>query len=87
MLICIFVFSIGNKYYENAALLTILRQEVDRYNKLLNTIHKTLNSLIRAIKGEIIISQSLEETFASLLMQKVPIEWEVSIKSFYDIRL
>jgi dynein heavy chain len=59
-------------------LITILRQEVDRYNKLLNVIHKTLSDLMRAIKGEIMISRNLEKTFEKILIQKVPDEWEVS---------
>jgi hypothetical protein len=67
----------GEKYYENAALITILRQEVDRFNRLLNVIHKTLNDLRRAIKGEIIISSNLEKTYESLLIQKVPADLEV----------
>ena len=54
-----------------------MRQEVDRYNKLLSVIHKTFNDLIRAIKGEIVISSSLEKAFDSLLMQKVPSVLEV----------
>lgn len=67
---------LGNSYYENAALLSILRQEIDRFNRLLNVIHKTINDLTKALKGEIIISKSLENVFQSILLQKVPIEWE-----------
>ena len=69
----------ADKYYENAALITTLRQEVDRFNRLLNIIHKTLNDLRRAIKGEIIISSTLEKTYESLLIQKVPVDLEVLI--------
>ena len=47
------------------------RQEIDRFNKLLETIHTSLRALNRAIDGEIVMSESLERTFDALLQQKV----------------
>ena len=68
---------LGDKYYENSALLSILRQEIDCYNKLLEVIHKSVQDLTKAIKGEIMITKILENTFESLLIQKVPEDWRV----------
>lgn len=62
----------------NSALVTVLRQEMDRFNNLLNVIHSTLKALILAIKGEVIMSEQLEDAYNSLLSQKVPQKWKVS---------
>lgn len=75
---------LGDSYYENSAMNTILRQEIQRYNKLLSVIFKTINELVKAIKGEIMISKTSESTFNSFLIQKVPQAWEVTFKkNFY----
>lgn len=58
---------------------TVLRQEIDRYNNLLNVIMKSTTELVKAIKGEIMISKKSENTFNSLLLQKVPQAWEVNL--------
>ncbi|CAL1542606.1 unnamed protein product [Lymnaea stagnalis] len=60
----------------NSALLTILRQEIDRFNHLLSVIHTSLNQLILAVKGEIVMSENLEDTYDSLLTQHVPAQWK-----------
>jgi dynein heavy chain len=67
---------LGDSYYENSAMITILKQEIDRFNALLAVIFRTTNDLIKALKGEIIISKSSENTYASILVQKVPEAWE-----------
>ena len=64
----------------NSALVTVLRQEIDRFNNLLNVIHTTMKSLILAIKGEVIMSEPLEEAYNALLSQGVPQKWKVCIK-------
>lgn len=56
----------------------VLQQEVDRYNKLLDIILKSINTLVKAIKGEIMISKSSESVFNSFLSQKVPIYWSTN---------
>eukprot|EP00105_Crassostrea_gigas_P038198 XP_019922346.1 PREDICTED: dynein heavy chain 6, axonemal [Crassostrea gigas] len=60
----------------NSALMTVLRQEVDRFNHLLAIIHESLKALILAVKGEVIMSESLEEAYTALLSQKVPQNWK-----------
>ena len=62
----------------NNALVTVLRQEIDRFNHLLHVIHSTLSSLTLAIKGEIIMSDVLEEAYNALLTQGIPAQWKVS---------
>ena len=54
-----------------SALLTVARQEIDRFNKLLETVQTSLRALNRAIDGEIVMSESLERTYEALLSQKV----------------
>ena len=62
----------------NSALITVLRQEMDRYNNLLFIIETSLKELILAIKGEVIMSEPLEEAYNAILSQKVPQRWKVS---------
>lgn len=60
----------------NSALITVLRQEIDRYNNLLFIIETSLKELILAIKGEVIMSEPLEEAYNAILIQKVPQRWK-----------
>ena len=59
-------------------MITVLNQEIKRYNKLLDTILKTTKELIKALKGESMISSTTENIFNSFLLQKIPSIWEVS---------
>ncbi|GFO34548.1 dynein heavy chain 1, axonemal, partial [Plakobranchus ocellatus] len=59
----------------NSALLTVLRQEIDRFNGLLSVVHTSLNLLTLAIRGEIVMSEALEDAFDALLTQRIPLEW------------
>ena len=47
-----------------SALFTVLRQEMDRFNSLLTIIHQSLASLQLAVKGEVVMSQALEEAYS-----------------------
>jgi dynein heavy chain len=58
---------------------TVLIQEINRYDKLLGVIHKSLKELIKALKGEIMISKDSENIYISFLNQKIPESWEVLI--------
>ena len=62
-----------------SALLTVLRQEVDRFNRLLSVIHTTLASLKLAVNGEIVMSEQLEEMYKAILSQRVPKGWQVGV--------
>ena len=57
------------------ALNTCLLQEVQRYNVLLQKIHRQKAELRRAVKGEIVMSESLETIFNALLLGRVPPPW------------
>ncbi|CAH8652543.1 unnamed protein product [Schistosoma rodhaini] len=54
---------------------TVLTQEVIRYNNLLSTIQTTLNDLMKALKGFVVMSANLEEMARSLFDNRVPTMW------------
>ena len=54
---------------------TVLVQEIIRYNKLLAAIHRTLQDLLKALKGLVVMSQELEEMSKSLFNNQVPAIW------------
>ncbi|KAI6654800.1 Dynein heavy chain 1, axonemal [Oopsacas minuta] len=54
---------------------TVLVQEVIRYNKLIQTIIQSLNDLLKALKGLVVMSQQLEEMSISLFNNTVPKVW------------
>ncbi|XP_058131265.1 dynein axonemal heavy chain 14 [Dasypus novemcinctus] len=60
----------------HCVLLTFLSQEIERFDKLLFVIHKSLKDLQFAIKGEIILTQELEEIYNSFLDRRVPTLWQ-----------
>lgn len=49
-----------------------LMQESVRFNRLISCIEKSLKDLVLAIKGEAIMTESLEKTFISLTLNQVP---------------
>lgn len=61
--------------YENS-MNTVLRQEVIRFNRLTEEIKASLVNVKKAIKGQIIMSASLEEIFTSMSIGRVPKVWE-----------
>jgi len=50
-----------------------------RYNKLLNTIHTSLQELLKAMKGLVVLSQGLEEMSKSLFNNSVPVMWSKAV--------
>nr|XP_023488506.1 dynein heavy chain 14, axonemal isoform X2 [Equus caballus] len=69
----------GLKGYDplvHSAMLTFLSLEIERFDKLLFVIHKSLKDLQLAIKGEIILTQELEEIYDSFLNTRVPTLWQ-----------
>jgi dynein heavy chain len=54
---------------------TVVVQEVIRYNRLLLTLRGSLEDLLRALKGEMVMSESLEQMAASLFTNQVPEAW------------
>ncbi|KAL1138662.1 hypothetical protein AAG570_008724 [Ranatra chinensis] len=54
---------------------TVLIQEVVRFNKLLAAIHSSLEELLKALQGLVVMSESLEKMSESLFTNKVPAMW------------
>ncbi|XP_066927305.1 dynein axonemal heavy chain 1-like isoform X2 [Clytia hemisphaerica] len=54
---------------------TVLAQEVTRYNKLLTTVQDTLQDLLKALKGLVVMSEQLEMMSNSLFNNQVPDMW------------
>ena len=62
---------------DQTAYVTVLRQEINRFDKLLGIIHTSLSSLRLAVKGEVLMSEQLEEAYNALLNNRVPKAWQV----------
>jgi dynein heavy chain len=54
---------------------TVLMQESDRYNRVLDTMRKTLSDLRKALKGLVVMSSDLEKMFTSMVNNQVPELW------------
>jgi dynein heavy chain len=54
---------------------TVLVQEMERFNILLSIIRKSLQDLIKAIKGAIVMTSELETMAISLSVAKYPAFW------------
>jgi dynein heavy chain len=54
---------------------TVLVQEVIRYNKLLSIIHSSIVEMIKALKGLVVLSESLEKMCNSMFINQVPALW------------
>lgn len=56
------------------SLSTVLSQEIERFNKLLDIIHNSLNDLRKAIKGLVVMSAELEGVYVSFMNNMVVLE-------------
>lgn len=54
-----------------------MKQEIQAYNELLDVIHATCEDLHQALVGDIVVSEVLEETQRTLLMNEIPLVWKV----------
>lgn len=53
------------------SLSTVLMQEIERFNKLLDVIHHSLNDLRKAIKGFVVMSAELEGVYTAFMNNTV----------------
>jgi dynein heavy chain len=54
---------------------TVLIQESYRYNRLISTMRKSLVSVLKALKGELVMSVELEKMGTSIFNNQVPEMW------------
>jgi dynein heavy chain len=57
------------------SLSTVLVQEMQRFNKLLSVMGRTLVDIKKAIEGIIVMSQELDSMYVSMLNNQVPSNW------------
>jgi dynein heavy chain len=55
---------------------TVLSQEIEQFNRLLRVTRSSLLELKRAIKGEVVMSATMEMMYTSLTFNKVPENWK-----------
>ena len=60
---------------DSSPLHVVLLQELKRYNHLLQIIRKALANLQKAVKGVIVMTSELEETFNAIYDGRVPPNW------------
>ncbi|XP_042636359.1 dynein axonemal heavy chain 14 [Orycteropus afer afer] len=66
----------GHDLLIHCVLLTYLSQEIERFDKLLSVIHKSLENLQLALKGKVVLTQKLEDIYDSFLKMRVPTLWQ-----------
>jgi len=59
-----------------ASLTTVLLQEMDKFNRLINKIYRSLFDLKEAIGGLIVMSDVLDKMFIAIQNGQVPKNWE-----------
>lgn len=59
----------------NESMNTVLIQEMQRFNKLLNEIRSSLIDVQRAVKGVIVMSPALDLQCNAMLLGKIPANW------------
>ena len=71
------IYNIRKNYDVPTPTQIVLLQELERFNKLVGRLHSSLENLMRALKGEIGMSQELDELANSLFNGFLPPMWRV----------
>ena len=58
------------------SLTTVLLHEIERFNNLLKKMKNSMIDLQKAIKGEIVMSQELDDMYSAILKFQVPLNWK-----------
>jgi len=58
---------------------TVLTQELFRYNRLLVLMKSMLINVQRALVGEVVMSEDLENMSESLFNNQVPVAWQPNV--------
>lgn len=58
------------------SLTTVLCQEIEKFNRLMDTMRKSLIGIDQAIDGFIVMSDVLDKMYVSLTNGRVPANWE-----------
>jgi len=58
------------------SLTTVLVQEMEKFNRLLNIMRKSLSEIVSAIGGFIVMSETLDSMYLKLTNGQVPANWE-----------
>ncbi len=58
------------------SLTTFLMQEMERFNKLVGVIAKSLDTLKKALIGEAVMGEDIDRMYQSMLNNKVPEMWQ-----------
>jgi len=66
---------------DKTPLTIVLLQEIDRYNKLLRSVRRSLRDLAMGVKGLVVISPALEEMMECLYGSVVPPAWHSAYPS------
>jgi dynein heavy chain len=59
-----------------ASLSTVLLQEMEKFNNLLNAMRHTLDQLQKAIKGFVVMSQELDQMYNAFINNQIPTNWK-----------
>jgi dynein heavy chain len=59
----------------------VLLQEISRYNELLDKIRKSVADLQKAVKGIIVLTSDLEDSFSAIFEGRVPVSWSKTFPS------
>lgn len=74
---------------DHSPLKIVLLQEMQRYNDLLGLIRTQLIDLEKAIQGLVIMSAELEEIFAAIYENHIPVQWQsvrLYFNNFHEVR-